>query len=70
MMQFSPVAHWTNSQKMVQERIELDFETHAMRSEKRTLFPQEPQLFALFWVFTHVSPHNDGVGDVHAINTG
>lgn len=38
-----------------------------MRSNIRTVFPQEPQLFTSFLLFTHVLPHNDGVGDAHAI---
>lgn len=45
----------------------LKWGSRRVRSNKRTVFPQEPQLFTLFWVFTHALPHNDGVGDAHAI---
>ena len=33
------------------------------------MFPQEPQLFTSFLLFTHVLPHNDDVGDAHAMTT-
>jgi hypothetical protein len=40
-----------------------------MRLNQRTVVPQVPQLLTSFWVFTHVLPHSDGVGDAHAIIT-